>query len=289
MPCTIMSFGDEQIEPRIIGQGARVEDGDAIVFFNFRPDRARQLTWAFMQRDFNGFSPKRRPRDITFVTMTDYKVDLPSVGVAFAQQDVTPMAKDLADAGRTQLHAAETEKYAHVTYFFNGGHEEPYPGEERILVPSPKVATYDQQPEMSAAGVAEAVIDAIQKGTFDFVVVNFANPDMVGHTGDIDAAKTAMAATDAAVGRVVDAALAQGGALVITADHGNAEEMLFPDGSRNTQHSINPVPVILVATDDARWHLRDGGLRDVAPTLLELLGLPVPQRMTGNSLLASTP
>ena len=281
------STGDEQMEPRIIGRGARVEDGDAIVFFNFRPDRARQLSWAFMQPDFSGFVPKRRPRDVTFVTLTDYKVDLPNVKVAFPQQDVTPMAKDLADAGRTQLHAAETEKYAHVTYFFNGGHEAPYPGEERILVPSPKVATYDQQPEMSAAGVADAVVGAIDRGSFDFVVVNFANPDMVGHTGDIDAAERAMAATDAAVGRIVDAALAQGGGLVITADHGNAEEMLFPDGSRNTQHSINPVPVILVAKDDARWHLRDGGLRDVAPTLLQLLGLPVPARMTGASLLSS--
>ena len=279
--------GDEQIEPRIIGQGARVEDGDAIVFFNFRPDRARQLTWAFMKPDFSGFAPKRRPRDLTFVTMTDYKVDLPNVSVAFAQQDVTPMAKDLADSGRRQLHAAETEKYAHVTYFFNGGHEEPYLGEERILVPSPKVATYDQQPEMSAAGVADAVVGAIQKGTFDFVVVNFANPDMVGHTGGIEATERAMAATDDAVGRVVDAALAHGGALVIAADHGNAEEMLFPDGSRNTQHSINPVPVLLVAKDDAGWRLRDGGLRDIAPTLLELLGMPVPQRMTGKSLLSS--
>ena len=279
--------GDEQMEPRIIGSGARVEDSDAVVFFNFRPDRARQLTWAFMQPDFAGFTPKRRPRDLAFVTMTDYKVDLPDVKVAFAQQDVTPMAKDLADAGLAQLHAAETEKYAHVTYFFNGGHEDPYSGEERILVPSPKVATYDERPEMSAAGVADAVVSAIERDAFDFVVVNFANPDMVGHTGDIEAAKTAMAATDAAVGRVADAALAKGGALVITADHGNAEEMLFPDGSRNTQHSINPVPVILVAKDDASWRLRDGGLRDVAPTLLELLGLPVPERMTGASLLSS--
>ena len=281
--------GDEQMEPRIIGRGARVEDGDAIVFFNFRPDRARQLTWAFMQPDFSGFVPKRRPRDLTFVTLTDYKVDLPNVTVAFPQQDVTPMAKDLADAGRTQLHAAETEKYAHVTYFFNGGHEKAYPGEERILVPSPKVATYDQQPEMSAAGVADAVVGAIGRGWFDFVVVNFANPDMVGHTGDIEATERAIAATDDAVGRIVDAALAQGGALVVTADHGNAEEMLFPDGSRNTQHSNNPVPVIVVAKDDARWRLRDGGLRDVAPTLLGLLGLPVPRRMTGASLLSSAP
>ena len=278
--------GDELMEPRVIGSGARVEDGDAIVFFNFRPDRARQLTRAFMQPDFAGFAPKRRPKDLTFVTMTDYNVLLPTVAIAFPQQPLTPMAQVLAEAGLKQLHAAETEKYAHVTYFFNGGREEPFAGEKRVLVPSPKVATYDLKPEMSAAGVADEVVRAIEGGSFDFAVVNFANPDMVGHTGDIEAEKKAMAATDAAVGRVVDAALAAGGALLITADHGNAEEMLFPDGSRNTQHSTNPVPVILVA-NDAKRSLRDGGLRDVAPTLLELMALPIPERMTGASLLSS--
>jgi 2,3-bisphosphoglycerate-independent phosphoglycerate mutase len=156
-----------------------------------------------------------------------------------------------------------------------------------VLVPSPKVATYDQKPEMSASGVADEVVRAIDEGTFDFAVVNFANPDMVGHTGDIDAEKRAMAATDGAVGRVVDAVLAAGGALLITADHGNAEEMLFPDGSRNTQHSTNPVPAILVAKDAQRFRVRDGGLRDVAPTLLQLMGLPIPDRMTGKSLLSA--
>ncbi len=279
--------GDELMEPRIIGNGARVEDGDAIVFFNFRPDRARQLTWAFMKPDFDGFTPKRRPKDLTFVTMTDHNVALSNVAIAFAQQPVTPMAQVLADAGLTQLHAAETEKYAHVTYFFNGGQEKAFPGEERVLVPSPKVATYDQKPQMSASAVADEVVRGIQGGSFDFVVVNFANPDMVGHTGDIEAEKKAMAATDAAVGRVADAALAAGGALLITADHGNAEEMLFPDGSRNTQHSTNPVPVILVASDAKRSRLRDGGLRDVAPTVLDLMSLPIPDRMTGTSLLSS--
>ena len=279
--------GDELMEPRIIGTGARVEDGDAVVFFNFRPDRARQLTWAFMQPGFDGFTPERRPKDLVFVTVTDYNVALPNVAIAFAQQPVTPMAQTLADAGLRQLHAAETEKYAHVTYFFNGGVEAPFPGEERVLVPSPKVATYDQKPEMSAPGVADEVVRAIAPGGFDFVVVNFANPDMVGHTGDIEAERRAMAATDDAVGRVVDAALAAGGAVVITADHGNAEEMLFPDGSRNTQHSTNPVPVILAANDAQRYRLRDGGLRDVAPTLLELMDLPIPERMTGASLLSA--
>ena len=278
---------DERMEPRIVAAGQRVEDRDAVVFFNFRPDRARQLTSAFMQSDFSGFARERVPRDLTFVTMTDYKVDLPGVRVAFAQQDVTPLAKDLADAGLRQFHTAETEKYAHVTYFFNGGHEPPYPGEERELVPSPKVATYDEMPEMSAAGVAESLARAIGGGQFDFAIVNFANPDMVGHTGDIEAALRAMSATDAAVGRCLDAVLDKGGAALVTADHGNVEEMLFPDGSRNTQHSTNPVPLVLVAKDASRFALRDGGLRDVAPTLLELLGLPKPSRMTGSSLLSS--
>ena len=280
--------GDELMEPRVIGTGARVEDGDAVVFFNFRPDRARQLTWAFMQPGFDGFTPERRPKDLVFVTITDYNVALPNVAIAFPQQPITPMAQTLANAGLKQLHAAETEKYAHVTYFFNGGVEASFPGEERVLVPSPKVGTYDQKPEMSAPGVADEVVRAITHREFDFVVVNFANPDMVGHTGDIGAEKRAMAATDEAVGRVVDAARAAGGAVLITADHGNAEEMLFPDGSRNTQHSTNPVPVILVATDAQRYRLRDGGLRDVAPTLLELMDLPIPDRMTGASLLSTT-
>ena len=277
---------DELMEPRVVDGGARVEDGDAIVFFNFRPDRARQLTWAFMQPGFDGFTPARRPRDLTYVTMTEYKVGLPDVRVAFAPQPVTPMARILADAGMRQLHTAETEKYAHVTYFFNGGREEPFAGEDRVLVPSPKVATYDQQPEMSAPGVADEVVKAIRSGSYDFVIVNYANPDMVGHTGSMPATLAAMAATDAAVGRTVDAALGAGGCVVITADHGNAEQLLFPDGSRNTQHSTNPVPVLFVAKDAGRYALRNGGLSDIAPTLLTLLGLAVPDRMTGHSLLA---
>jgi 2,3-bisphosphoglycerate-independent phosphoglycerate mutase len=279
--------GDERMEPRIVGVGAPVRDGDAIVFFNFRPDRARQLTWAFMQDDFVGFARPRRPTGLTFVTLTDYKVGLPSVRVAFPTQPVTPMAAILADAGLRQFHTAETEKYAHVTYFFNGGREEPFPGEDRTLVPSPKVATYDQQPEMSAAGVADTLAQAIGAGTYDFAIVNYANPDMVGHTGDIGATERAMVATEAAVGKTVDAVLAAGGAVLLTADHGNAEEMLFADGSRNTQHSTNPVPVVFIASDADRYRIRDGGLRDVAPTLLELLGLPVPERMTGRSLLSN--
>ena len=278
--------GDELMEPRVVGAGAPVRDRDAVIFSNFRPDRARQLTWAFMQDDFDGFAAARRPTDLTYVTMTEYKVGLPNVLVAFPPQDVIPMAQILADDGLRQFHTAETEKYAHVTYFFNGGREAPFAGEERALVPSPKVATYDLQPEMSAAGVASTLVDAVKSGLYDFAIVNFANPDMVGHTGDIAAAKKAMAATDAAVGRVVDAVLAAGGCVLLTADHGNAEEMLFPDGSRNTQHSMNKVPAIFIAKDADRSAMRDGGLRDVAPTLLELMGLPVPDRMTGRSLLS---
>ena len=278
---------DELMPPHVVRDGAPMLDRDAVIFFNFRPDRARQLTWALLQKDFDGFPRKRVPRDLTFVTLTEYKVGIPGVSVAFAPAEVVPMAQVLSEAGLKQFHTAETEKYAHVTYFFNGGHEPPFPGEDRILVPSQKVATYDLRPEMSAAGVADTLVTAIRGGTYDFAIVNFANPDMVGHTGDFEATRAAMAATDSAVGRVVDTALTAGGCVIVTADHGNAEELLFPDGGRNTQHSMNPVPVLFAARDGERFSLRDGGLRDIAPTLLTLLGLPVPERMTGRSLLAA--
>jgi len=276
---------DELLEPHVVGAGAPIRDRDAVIFFNFRPDRAREMTWAVMKPDFDGFKRARVVRDLTFVTLTDYKVDLPDVLVAFPSQEVTPMAQILADEGLRQFHAAETEKYAHVTYFFNGGRERPFEGEDRELVPSAKVATYDQKPEMSAAGVAAGLVRAIRRGTYDFAIVNFANPDMVGHTGDFKATLKAMEATDAAVGGIVDATLAAGGCVLLTADHGNAEEMAFPNGEPNTQHSTNPVPVVFIAKDAGRFAVRDGGLVDVAPTLLGLLGLPVPSRMTGRSLL----
>jgi len=279
------SCSDELMKPHVVRDGAPVRDQDAVIFFNFRPDRARQLTWALMQQDFDGFPRRRVPADLTFVTLTEYKLGIPGVSVAFAPAEVVPMAQVLSEAGLKQFHTAETEKYAHVTYFFNGGREPPFPGEDRVLVPSPKVATYDLRPEMSAAGVAVTLVNAIKNGAYDFAIVNFANPDMVGHTGDFEATRAAMAATDAAVGRVVDAALAAGGCVIVTADHGNAEELLFPDGSRNTQHSLNPVPVVFVAPDGERYALHDGGLRDIAPTLLTLLGRPLPERMTGRSLL----
>ena len=301
---------DELLEPAVVGDGARVEDGDAVVFFNFRPDRARQLTWAFTDPEFDGFEITRRPKLASFVTMTDYnlartrehpqgarederrlyerseyQVGLPNIAIAFAQQPVIPLASILAEHGLRQLHTAETEKYAHVTYFFNGGREEPYPGEDRALVSSQKVATYDLKPEMSAPEVAASFDRKIATGGYDFAIVNFANPDMVGHTGVIDAAARAMEVTDAAVGTVVDRTLAEGGCVLLTADHGNVEEMLFPDGGVNTQHSTNPVPFVLIGDGMERWRLHDGGLRDVAPTILGLLGLPIPARMTGRDLI----
>src|SRR5205807_1164034 len=190
---------------------------------HFRPDRARQLTWAFMQPDFAGFARGRVPRDLTFATMTEYKVGLPNVLVAFPPQEVVPMAQILADDGLMQFHTAETEKYAHVTYFFNGGREERFAGEDRELVPSQKVATYDVKPEMSAPGVAAALARAVRSGKYDFAIVNLANPDMVGHTGDFTATLAAMEATDRAVGEIVDATLVAGGCVLLTADHGNAE------------------------------------------------------------------
>jgi 2,3-bisphosphoglycerate-independent phosphoglycerate mutase len=277
---------DELLEPHVVGSGRTIADRDAVIFFNFRPDRARQLTWAIVQPGFAGFERRRVPRDLTYVTLTDYQVDLPGIRVAFPPATVIPIAEVLAQRGLKQLHIAETEKYAHVTYFFNGGREEPFPGEDRVLVPSPQVRTYDLAPEMSAAGVAARLADAVRAGTFDFAIVNFANPDMVGHTGVFEAALRAMAATDAAVGTVVDAALAAGGCVLLTSDHGNVEEMRFPDGGVTTQHTTNPVPVAFVSRDPERWAIRDGELSDVAPTLLGLLDIPVPDRMTGRSLVS---
>ena len=277
---------DELMEPHVVGEGQPIADGDAVVFFNFRPDRARQLTRALLQPDFAGFPRARVPRELTYVTMTDYKVDLPGIRIAYPHAAVVPMAELVAERGLRQFHVAETEKYAHVTYFFNGGREEPFKGEDRALVPSAKVATYDEAPEMSAAGVADRLVEAVARGAYDFAIVNFANPDMVGHTGVFEAALRAMAATDVAVGRVVEAVLGCGGCVLLTSDHGNVEEMAFPGDGPNTQHTTNRVPVAFVSGEPARWSVHDGGLSDVAPTLLGLLGIPPPPRMTGRSLLA---
>jgi 2,3-bisphosphoglycerate-independent phosphoglycerate mutase len=289
---------DEFVSPTVIeGVDGVVRDGDAVVHANFRADRARQLTHALALPDFDGFdrtSPGGRlaPRDLFVVTMTAYEDGLP-VDVAFPPEAATSLAQVFSDAGWTQFHVAETEKYAHVTYFFNGGVETPYPGEERLLVPSPKVATYDLQPEMSAAGVTDALVAAIDSGRFDFIVANFANPDMVGHTGVWDATVQALETIDGCLARIVSAVDrvdaadpgAPGALLAITADHGNAEYTRDPAGNPITAHSLNPVPFVLIgrAADGVRLH--DGVLADVAPTLLAFAGMPRWQDMTGQSLI----
>jgi 2,3-bisphosphoglycerate-independent phosphoglycerate mutase len=262
---------DEFIKPTLVGGEARIRPGDAAIFFNFRPDRARQLTLAL-------------GKEIRLTTLAEYNEDW-DYPVAFPpERPATTLAATLAERGIAQLHVAETEKYAHVTYFFNGGEEHPYPGEERYLVDSPRdVPTYDFKPEMSAEAAADAFAEHWKSGNFGFGIINFANPDMVGHTGSIPAAVKAVEAVDAQLRKLVEAVHSTGGALLITADHGNADHMLEPDGSPNTQHSLNPVPVIVTAEVGG---LRDAGLlADVAPTLLELLGQDQPEAMTGSSLI----
>jgi 2,3-bisphosphoglycerate-independent phosphoglycerate mutase len=266
---------DEFIEPTVIGEGGEIRDGDSIVFFNFRPDRARQMTEMLNRDD----AP-----DTTYTSLTQYNEDW-DLPVAFApdRPEVT-LASTLAKEGCAQLHVAETEKYAHVTYFFNGGEEHPYEGEVRELVDSPRdVPTYDHKPEMSARAAAAAFVERWSGGDFCFGIINFANPDMVGHTGVIPAAVKAVEAVDACLADVVAAVHAKGGACIVTADHGNADNMLEPDGSPNTAHSLNPVPLVVTAEVPG---LRDGGvLADVAPTVLDLLAMDQPPEMTGESLI----
>jgi 2,3-bisphosphoglycerate-independent phosphoglycerate mutase len=273
---------------------ATINDGDAVILFNFRADRARQITQALACPEFTEFPRSRVPQNLAVVTMTEYKDDLP-VDIAFPPHDVVhPLARVLSDAGLCQFHTAETEKYAHVTYFFNGGREEPFPGEVRELIPSPKVATYDLKPEMSAVGVTDAAVRAIGSGNFDLVVINYANCDMVGHTGVFEAAVKAVETVDSCVARVVNATLAQGGVSLITADHGNADEMLIPGTSAVwTAHTKNVVPFILVAGEDTplrHAELRaDGRLANVAPTILAILGIEPPEEMTSPSLVVRIP
>ena len=275
---------DEFVRPTLVGAEARVRDGDAVIFFNFRPDRARQLTRALGEPDFDAFDRGEAPGP-ELTTLTEYSeaFDYP---VAFAPaRPETTLAATLAARGIAQLHVAETEKYAHVTYFFNGGEEDEYPGEERRLVDSPReVPTYDKKPEMSAVAAAAVFAERWRESRPGFGIINFANPDMVGHTGVIDAAVAAIEAVDRCLGQVVEAVHESGGACVITADHGNADHMLEPDGSPNTAHSLNPVPLVITAE---AGKLREGGvLADVAPTVLELLGVEQPAAMTGRSLFA---
>jgi 2,3-bisphosphoglycerate-independent phosphoglycerate mutase len=279
---------DEFVKPtRIVPAGSApvvIEDGDAVVFMNYRSDRARQITRAFIEPEFDCFPRARYPQLAAFVTLTEYSADF-DIPVAFPPERMRNVFGEyIANAGLHQLRIAETEKYAHVTFFFNGGREEPFPGEDRILVPSPQVATYDEKPEMSAVEVTDKLVAAIDEGRYDVVICNFANPDMVGHTGDMPATIRAIEALDACLGRVHDAVRAAGGEMLITADHGNAEQMAGEDtGQPHTAHTSNPVPFIYVSRRPARL-AATGALCDVAPTLLALLDLPQPEEMTGTSL-----
>lgn len=275
---------DEFVVPTVIHKHP-VEDGDSLVFFNFRPDRARQLTTAFVSDDFTGFArPKKL--DVYFATMTRYEDDLPAHVVYDKETIPNTLGEVLAKAGKTQLRIAETEKYAHVTYFFNGGEETPNVGEDRILVPSPKVATYDLQPEMNAPIVTEKVIEQIKAAKYDMIMLNFANPDMVGHTGVLKAAVKAVETVDTCVGQIIEALKTVDGQLLIIADHGNAEQMADPEtGCPYTAHTTNHVPCILVSEEHKQDTLQDGILADVAPTLLQLAGMKIPAEMTGKSLL----
>jgi 2,3-bisphosphoglycerate-independent phosphoglycerate mutase len=285
---------DEFIHPTVIDAGpgdARILPGDSAIFFNFRADRGRQLSEALVGEAFGGWERGPRIPDLHLVTLARYEDGLPA-DVAFPPMDVVnPLARVVSDAGMAQFHTAETEKYPHVTFFLNGGREEPFPGESRVLIPSPKVATYDLQPEMRAPGVTDAVVGAIESGLYRLIVVNYANGDMVGHTGVFSAAVAAIETVDACLSRVIAATLAAGGVALVTADHGNAEEMIDREtGAPMTAHTTNPVPVVLVTPETHPLRhatLRDGRLAAVAPTLLELLALTPPPEMTEPSLIAN--
>lgn len=287
---------DEFILPTVIMDNghpvAVVKSGDALIHYNFRPDRARQLTKAFVLPELppqaeGKFNRGPRLDDLVYVMMTEYEEGL-NAEVAYRADEVEmPLARVVSDAGLRQFHTAETEKYAHVTYFINGRRETPFPGEERVLVPSPKVPTYDLQPEMSAAGITDTAVEHIRSRDYDLVIMNYANADMVGHTGVIEAAIKGVEAVDAGVGRVVEATLSVGGGLLITADHGNAEQLIeYDTGKPFTAHTTNPVPLYLVVPQLANAKLRsDGILADVSPTILQIMGIPQPKDMTGRSLI----
>jgi len=275
---------DEFIMPTVVDERGMVDDGDSIIFFNFRPDRAREITRAFVGKDFQEFATK--PIRVHYTCMTQYDATL-NAPVAFPAENLTDtLGEVVSRAGLKQLRIAETEKYAHVTYFFNGGKEEVNPGEDRVLIPSPKVATYDLQPQMSAYEVRDELLARLDSGRYDLVVLNFANPDMVGHTGIYEAAVRAVEVVDGCVGEIVNRILSLGGAVLLTADHGNAEKMRDSDtGQPHTAHTTNPVPFTLITSDRKSYSLReDGILADVAPTALELMHIPQPEAMTGRTL-----
>ncbi len=273
---------DEFVEPVVCDKNGMISDNDSIIFFNYRPDRAREITRAFVDPDFDGFKCEHFP--VTYVCNTEYDATMPNVLVAFPRLRVeNNLGEYLAKLGLTQLRIAETEKYAHVTFFFNGGVERQYEGEDRVLVPSPKVATYDLQPEMSAYEVTDKCVERILSGNYDVIILNFANCDMVGHTGVFDAAVKAVETVDTCVGKVLDATLQMGGIAMITADHGNCEVMLQEDGvSPMTAHTTNLVPFILCG---AGTELRPGRLADIAPTILDVMGLEKPAEMDGKTLI----
>ena len=275
---------DEFVVPASLEGYEGVKDGDSVIFFNFRPDRAREITRAIVDEDFKGFERKNGKKRVKYICMTQYDAEIKGVSIAFKPQKLTEtFGEILASNGKTQLRIAETEKYAHVTFFFNGGVEAPVEGEDRALIPSPKVATYDLKPEMSAFEVADECVKRIESGKYDVIVLNFANCDMVGHTGVFSAAKAAVEAVDKCLAQVVNAVLENGGAALITADHGNADQMYEPDGAPFTAHTTNPVPLAVVGYD---CELSDGGvLADIAPTLLDMMGIEKPEAMTGKSLI----
>jgi 2,3-bisphosphoglycerate-independent phosphoglycerate mutase len=285
---------DEFVKPIVItkGSGASsspvglIRDDDAVIFYNFRADRARQMTCALAAPDFDKFADPKRPKNLLYVAMTQYEKTWSWLNYVIAPEKLEHiLAQVFAGLQYKNLRCAETEKYAHVTYFFNGGVERPFDGEERILVPSPKVATYDLKPEMSAAGITDTVVKAIEKGGFDAIIMNYANADMVGHSGKLEAAIKAVEAVDAGLARIYQTLKPRGGAWIITADHGNAETMIDPaTGGPHTYHTTNPVPFVLVTEDDRLRLMPGGSLRDIAPTMLSVLGQPRPPDMTGSDL-----
>lgn len=274
---------DEFVIPTVVDKNGMIKEGDSVIFFNFRPDRARQITRTFVDPDFTGFERKYFP--VNFVCMTQYDESMPNVTVAYPPETLEmTFGEYISKKGLTQLRIAETQKYAHVTFFFNGGEEKQFEGEERILIKSPDVATFDMKPEMSAYEVTDAVVDAINSDKFDVIILNYANCDMVGHTGIMEAAVKAVEAVDECVGRMVDAILAKGGQAIITADHGNADCLIDPvTKAPFTAHTTNPVPMILVGAGDVK--VKNGRLCDLCPTMLDLMGLEKPEQMTGESLI----
>ena len=275
---------DEFVVPTVVKGAEPIEAGDSVIFYNFRPDRAREITRTLVDPDFSGFERKKGFFPLTYVCMTQYDATMPNVEVAYKPESlVNTFGEYISNKGLTQLRIAETEKYAHVTFFFNGGVEKQYPGEDRILVKSPAVATYDLQPEMSAYEVTDKMVEAVKSGKYDALILNYANCDMVGHTGVFEAAVKAVEAVDTCVGRVVEAVKEMGGCVLLTADHGNADKMVDNDGEPFTAHTTNPVPFCVI---NHPCQLREGGrLADIAPTMLKVLGLPQPAEMTGESII----